>query len=155
MSKLSESYEAKISETRKELPDRNDYTKLWVYKEGKVIREFSLKDYETNLDLLEETGINSNSVFKDQIPQFLINAGYGVEFVVDEAKFEPRMKDYAKLEVNLLKQFKADLRKEHGYLELNDDMLEKAFKMAKDWRKDGGFEFIEEAYVEIVELVIA
>jgi len=155
MSELSEKYEVKIADIRKQLPDRNDFVKLWVYKNGKMIDEFQLQDWEAHMSLLEETKVNANQIFRDQFAQYLINAGYGVEFVIDEKKFEPKMKEYAKLEINLLKQFKADLRKEHDYLKLNDDMLEKAFKMAKNWRKDGGFEFIEEAYVEIVELVIA
>jgi len=149
---LSERYEEKIKELRKELPSRNDFTKLWVYKEGKCIREFKLNEYEANLDLLKETEVNANSVFKDQVPQFLINAGYGVEISVDESKFEPRLKEYSKKESSMSKQFEIDLKKEHKFANVPPAILKDAYTKARLWQRDGSFEFIEKAYVEIIEL---
>jgi len=149
---LSESYEEKIKEMRKELPERTEFTKLFVYKGGKKIDEFQLKDWEGHTSLLNETNVNANSIFRDQFPQFLINAGYGVEIVVDEAKFEPRLTEYAKREGKLLESFYCDLVKKHKS-KLSNEILDKIYVLAKKFGKQGSWEFIEEAYVDIKKII--
>jgi hypothetical protein len=149
MSELVEIYEKKLSELRNELPEKSKFIKVWVYKEGKLIEEFELKNYERHLGLLDKDAIG---VMKDQFIQLLVNAGYAVDFKINEAKYEPRIKEYAKKEVNLINRFKSDLMKEHEHENVPTEIHDDSFKLAKKYRSEGSFEFIEEAYKEIVDL---
>lgn len=143
-SDLAEQYNQRNQENLETAPREVNYISILVYNEKKFIREFPLKDYENNLDLLGE---NPQGVMKENLLKCLTGKNYAVQTIFDKELFTKRFSKFGELQRKTLNNFKLDLFKKYECtLENKDDM----FALALKWAKEGSFYFIEEAFLAIL-----
>lgn len=150
--RIGESYDVKRDEIRKEAPDRRDFVNCYIYKQGKLLHNFMLNDYERYVDkVINEKIIPIKAVLKDNFMENVSKSGYGVEIEIDPKKFDPRWKEYVEKHAKLEAEFKTEILKLYGIE--NHPKKEDIFSYSVKMAKDGGFYFIEEYMIDLLDLM--
>lgn len=150
--RIGESYDVKRNDLYKEKPDARDFVKCYIYKQGKLLHEFMLNDYERYAEkVINPKIVPLNALLKDNFMENVSKSGYGVEVEIDQKKFDPRWKEYIEKHTTLESDFKKEIIKLYKLEKhpKNEDIFSYALKMSKE----GGFWFIEEYLIDLLDLM--
>jgi len=151
--KIGEKFEAKRDEIRKELPDKLEFVKCYIYKQGKCLAEFMLNEYERYVEkFIDPKVCPVKAVLKNTFIENVSKSGYGVEMELDHKKFDPRWESFTKKHVKLEEEFKNELLslykvKDHPKI---DDIWAYSNTYVI---KQGGFNTIEEYFIQLLVLL--
>lgn len=150
--RIGDKYDGMRDKIFQEKPDMRNFVKCYIYKQGKMLYEFMLNDYEQYIDkVIDGTKIPKKNLLKDNFMHSVSQCGYGVEVEVDQKKFDPRHKEFIEKHAKLEKDFKNELMKLYG-IDKHPNK-EKIFDYCVKAAKDGGFYFVEDALIDILDLM--